>query len=462
MPRLNPDGYFLPYQTAYLRDRRRLKIWEKSRRVGATYVQAFEDVRDAARARGAVDVWFSSADESAAREYIRYATQWAKVLDIVARPLGEVALEQDGTKAFSVEFANGHRINALSSNPKAFRSKGGKLVLDEFAFHERPDELWKAALPLITWGYDARVLSTYNGKGNRYYRMVSEAKAGASKWALHTVTIEDAVAQGLADLVLGRKLSGPERRQWLADLEESVGDSDAWRQEYLCLPVDEATAWLPWELIGSVEHEETTPGDYGGGICYLGGDIGRKRDLTVFWVLEPVGDVLWTREVVRLDRCPYEEQEATLDRLIRDYRVVRACIDETGLGSQFVERASRRHGSRVEGVGFTAPVKQDLAGELKRRMEGRTVRIPGDRAIRESLHSVRRMMTTAGNPRFDADRTEAGHADEFWALALGCHAAQSNRGPISGTSISRPRVSGGAWGIQSGQQVNSFAARRRS
>ena len=45
------------------------------------------------------------------------------------------------------------------------------------------------------------------------------------------------------------------------------------------------------------------------------------------------------------------------------------------------------------------------------------------------------MTTVAGNPRFDADRTEAGHADEFWAHALALHAAEDVVQPAAGVSI---------------------------
>ena len=38
------------------------------------------------------------------------------------------------------------------------------------------------------------------------------------------------------------------------------------------------------------------------------------------------------------------------------------------------------------------------------------------------LHLLHKI--AAGNPRFDAERTEAGHADEFWAHALALHAAE--------------------------------------
>ena len=65
--------FFLPYQMRWLNDNSKVKIWEKSRRIGATYVQSYEDVRDCVK-RIVPAVWFSSADESAAREYMRYGT----------------------------------------------------------------------------------------------------------------------------------------------------------------------------------------------------------------------------------------------------------------------------------------------------------------------------------------------------------------------------------------------------
>jgi hypothetical protein len=69
------DKYFLPYQLRWLKDKSKIKIWEKSRRIGATYVQSFEDVQDCINKKVPA-VWFSSADESAAKEYIDYCEQW--------------------------------------------------------------------------------------------------------------------------------------------------------------------------------------------------------------------------------------------------------------------------------------------------------------------------------------------------------------------------------------------------
>lgn len=434
----NLKSYFLPYQIAWLRDTSRFKIWEKSRRIGATYVQAYEDVRDAAREEKPVDVWFTSADDSAAREYILYATQWARLFKVAAEYLGEVVLdEKEDVKAYGIRFSTGKRINGLSSNPKAFRSKGGKLVIDEYAFHKQPEELWKAAIPIITWGYDVRVLSTYNGKGNRYYRMASDAKKKGSNWSLHTTTIEDAVRQGLADKIKGRALTDAERAQFIQECRDAAGDEETFQQEYLCVPVDEATAWLTWDLITSAEHRDAgNPSLYQGGDCYVGGDIARRRHLTVFWVQEKVGDVLWTREVVRMKNATFAAQDAELDRIFGQYKVRRACLDQTGIGEKPVEDAKKRHGQyRVEGVLFSGVVKQHLAQVLKQRFEDRKVRTPEDKEIRAAHHAVRKTTTIAGNPRFDADQTELGHADEFWAHALAVHAAEDKLQPAAGDTV---------------------------
>jgi phage FluMu gp28-like protein len=76
----------------------------------------------------------------------------------------------------------------------------------------------------------------------------------------------------------------------------------------------------------------------------------------------------------------------------------------------------------VEAVTFTNAVKSDLATTLRRAFEDRQLRIPIDQQVREDLHSVRRIVTAAGNIRFDAERDQASHADRFWALALALHA----------------------------------------
>jgi phage FluMu gp28-like protein len=422
-----------PYQQKWYADKSRKKIWDKSRRIGATWVVALEAVMHAARQTGAMDVWFSSADDSASGEFIRYCAWWIECMDIAAKDLGEIIVDHENDiKARSIEFASGKRIYALSSNPKGFRSKGGMVILDELAFHESAELMWKAALPCITWGFPLRILSTHNGKGCKYYQLLEQARKQQSdlairierRWSVHRTTIQDAVDQGLADRIESRELTQAERLQWIAELESDCGDADAWEQEYCCNPVDEATAWLTWDMIDACGHEDAgLSGNYQGGSAYLGMDIGRKRHLTVFWVIEKIGDIDWCREVSAMFKAPYEEQDRELARLMGAYNIVRACIDASGIGNRSAETYQNLYGARVEPIMFTAPVKLDLATIIKSRFEQRRVRIPVSKEIRIEHHSVKKLITAAGNARFDAEETDKSHADRFWAHALALHAA---------------------------------------
>ena len=446
--------YFLRYQREWLADQSRMKIAEKSRRIGWTYTQAFEDVQDAARSKdaGGMDVWFTSADLSAAREYILYAKQWAQLFNIAAQDLGEIVLDSDAdVKALSIEFASGFRINALSSNPKGFRSKGGKVVIDEFGFHDQDDELWKAAAPSITWGYPIRVFSSHNGKNCRFFRMTEEAQRPDSKWSHHKVTILDAVNDGLVGRILGKEddqATPDEIANFLQETKEIAGDEETFEQEYMCNPLDDKTAYIPYSLIYANESDGVMPPvivsgkevndvhieDYtptmpdwigyaqGNPRYFLGVDIGRKRDLTVLWLLEEVGDVYWTRLVWELHGLKFRHQFKHL-ACVLPY-VARAAIDATGLGMQLAEEAKEEFGAyKVEEITFSGPVKEDLAVTLKRSFEDRALRLPPVESVRADINSIKKTVTMSGNIRFEGERTEAGHADRFWAICLARHAA---------------------------------------
>ena len=147
----------------------------------------------------------------------------------------------------------------------------------------------------------------------------------------------------------------------------------------------------------------------------------------MFWLLERVGDVLWTRMLRELKDVPFAAQRDALHALLEMPGLRRCAVDSTGLGAQLAEEASAFGRGRVEPVVFTGAVKEDLALTLRRAFEDRALRIPASPAIREDIHSVRRTVTSAGNLRFEAARTGRGHADRFWALALAVHAATPPR-----------------------------------
>ena len=421
---------FFDYQKEWLKDKSQIKLWRKSRRIGATYVQAYEDVVDALTLKvqdKVCDVWFSSADITAAKEYIGYCAYWAKIFNFAMKDLGEVVLDEEkGVKALSIEFANGARINALSSNPSQFRSKGGKIVLDEFAHHKDAQALWTAAsASAIVWGYPVRILSTDNGQNCKFYRFVKDILQGRLKWSLHVTTIFDAVNQGLADKVKGRKLSKKEREEFIQFLKENAGDEFTWMQEYCCTAVDESTAFLSYELIANCYEDCLRPLEKTNGDLFVGMDIGRKKDLSSIMVLEGLDSVKYTRKMITLKKIPFREQKKILYGILRHKNFRRAAIDCTGIGAQLAEDAQFDFGkSKVLNVQFTAKAKEEMAYNMRMQIEDRNVRYPDDDLLREDLHSVKRIATDTNVIKFDVDGSETdGHADRFWALALALFAA---------------------------------------
>jgi phage FluMu gp28-like protein len=125
-------------------------------------------------------------------------------------------------------------------------------------------------------------------------------------------------------------------------------------------------------------------------------------------------------QVIARRRIKFAEQDRLLDEAVKRYRVGKIAIDQTGMGEKPVEDAKRRYGEyMVDGVLMNLPVKLHLATIIKQEFQDRKCRIPmGDRDVRSDLHAVRKIVTPAGNATFDAERTEQGHADRFWAKAL--------------------------------------------
>lgn len=433
----NPGGLFLRYQARWVEDDSRLKLMEKSRQIGISWSTAYATVERTARADARLDEWVSSRDEMQAKLFIEDCKMWAGALSVAADDLGEQVIDQSlKASAFVLQFANGRRIHSMSSSPDAQAGKRGGRILDEFALHPDPRKLWAIAYPGITWGGSMEVISTHRGSANFFNQLVKEAReqGNPKNISLHRVTLQDALEDGFL-WKLQQMLPKDDQRQAMDEAEyfdfvrSGAADEESFQQEYMCNPADDASAWLPYDLITPCETAEgTAPDAYAGGPCFVGMDFAARGDLTVIAVLEEVGDVLWCRELVELRRTSFAEQLAQLDRVMRGYRVVRAALDQTGLGEMPVEEAKRRHGMlRVEGVLFNAARKLDMATALKQRMEDRALRIPARPELRADLHAVKREAGATGAPRLVAERTEAGHADRFWALALAAAAGQGNR-----------------------------------
>lgn len=444
----NPDALFLPFQARWVTDTSRLKLMEKSRQIGISWSTAYTAVERTAAKAARFDQWVSSRDEMQARLFIEDCRLWTDVLKVAGEYLGEQVIdEKDKLSAHVIKFANGRRIFSMSSNADAQAGKRGSRVLDEFALHPDPRKLWSIAYPGITWGGSLDAISTHRGSKNFFNELIREVneKDNPKGISLHRVTLQDALDQGFL-WKLQQVLAAEDERQGMTEAEyfdwvkAGCADEESFLQEYMCEPADDESAFLEYDLIAANEYPGST--DWRkteGGVLYAGVDIGRKHDLTVLWVVEQLGDVLYTRHVETMRNMRKSEQEKILWPWFA--RCQRVCLDYSGLGIGWGDDAQDKFGTyKIECVTFTPRVKEELAYPVRSAMEDRKLRIPYDPKIRADLRSVTKQTTAAGNIRFTAERTPGGHADRFWALALAKHAAGTGTAPPAGASVDPDRA----------------------
>ena len=517
---LGPALQLLPYQRRWVEDNSHLKIVAKARQIGYSFAASIRALLECLKRK---TTWiFLSKGERQSRLLMEKVQEHVQSCGILARACESTFFEGTLIKQLEVRFANGSVIYGLPANP------------DEFAFHSDADKIYTALFPSITRGYCLEIISTPNGQQGKFYELAKAAglvesgdgESGRSEeqdsgfkiqdsgpgsslatrhssllspghptWSGHRVDIYEAIRQGLTiDL---------------QTLRAGCGDETTWQQEYCCQFISTAENFIPPALVSqcvSAEASKDCPPQFLASSphpgldsrlsplpipdaeFYVGIDIGRHHDRTVFWLDEvkvsgsrfqvsgkaELADTshlsdFWSDSdrtigpqqsgtpdtlrvaVARLVRTfsntPFAEQLAFARELLSlpgpDGRplVRRACLDATGMGAPLAESLEREFGPRVEPVTFTAAVKEDLAYRVKRRMEQRLDLIPEAPEIARAFGAVKKLVTVAGNTRFDAERTDLGHADEFWAKALADLAAERPISHLSdGAIVGTPRA----------------------
>ena len=267
------------------------------------------------------------------------------------------------------------------------------------------------------------------------------------------MTLEDALNDGFL-YRLQEKLSPDDERQEMDEtdyfnfIRSGCADEESFLQEYMCVPADDASAFLSYDQIAACEYEQPPEklADWSDlsdlaecRTLYAGIDVGRNHDLTVLWLNSYEGERHLCRRLICLRNVSFSKQEEILYPILALPNLRRACIDATGLGMQLAERAADRFGKyRIEPVKFSAPVKEELAYPFRSCFEDLNIRIPKDSKLRSDLRAIKKETTASGNIRFSADRGENGHSDRFWAGALAVHAKGKNDGPCRLLPLKNP------------------------
>ena len=422
---------FFPYQRHWLLDGSQFKIGLWSRQTGKDFTCAAEAALDCILHPNKHWLILACGERQAVESLLK-AREWVRALNeslfmrLQRLPHGE------NESSTEIQFDNGSRITALPALPETVRGYSANVILTEFAFHDDPDAIYQAIFPSITnplrgGAKKLRIISTPSGHGNLFHKIWTEARA--RHFSPHKVTVHDAIAQGLP-------LN-------LEQLKAGMINPESFAQEYECQFIDQSSVLLPYALIEQCESPEATETAFdlsrATGELFVGIDFGRKHDLTACWILERVGQELWTREVLTLERISTPDQAALL--LPRLQRARRVCLDYTGSGVGLGDLLTTQFGTaphgKIELCNFTGALKEELFPKLRAALEARKLWLPRSTVIREDLHSMHRVVSQFGKISYRATHTADGHSDRCTALALALRASESTPAPAAPSSVGR-------------------------
>ena len=486
-------GVLLPYQVAWVSDKSPVKIWEKSRRIGASWAEAADDTLYASE-KGTGEkrnVWYIGYNKDMALEFINDCANWARAYNLAASAMEECEeideseengiVQEKKILAFRIIFESGWRITALSSRPSNLRGKQGRVVIDEAAFHDDLPGLIKAAMALLIWGGQVRIISTHFGDRNEFNSVIQDVRAGKKHYSLHRTDFDEAIADGLYRRiceVLGRPWTADGERQWRQEVIDFYGgDAD---EELFCIPSQGSGVWLTRAAIEAamsadipviryaevddfallpdhIRHAETK--DWceealkpllaplkANRRCYFGEDFARTGDLTVITPIQEQQNTTF-HELFHLElrNIPFREQEQILTYIVdRLPWFTFGALDARGNGQYMAERMMQKYGeSRIAMVMITEQWYREAMPKYKAAIEDRSIVLAKDADILEDHRFIKVVKGIAKIPegRTKGDDKRQRHGDSAIAGAMSWFATyQDAAGPIAYQTVATRSV----------------------
>lgn len=465
----------LPYQQKWGRDESQVKVWEKSRRIGASYAEACVSVLEAAKDKkqGGQSTYYLSYNKEMTRQFISDCAMWAKLLNKACGQMEEEILtdEDKDITVFRITFASGFQIWGLPSEPRSLRSKQGRVVIDEAGFVESLKELLKAAFALLMWGGSVSVLSTHNGEENDFNEMIKDIRDGKLDYSLHRTTIQDALDQGLFKRIClrtGRQWTAKKEKEWLEKLLADYGDGAA--EELYCIPTrggdryisrtlvescmddeipvlkyectDEFTfkserhrkkkteKWIKEDLESIIQNAPAKP-------TYFGMDFARSGDLSIIAFGNEEDDRLLKSLVyIEMRNVPFQQQLQILyfclDNLPRFYS---GSIDARGNGQMIAEYTAQRYGEAyIQMVMISRPFYMEYMPKYKARLEDNEMTLPEDPNIVDDHRVVvlnKGVPVIAERTSDIGDKSKKRHGDSVIGGVLMVHAYENDENDYS-------------------------------
>jgi phage FluMu gp28-like protein len=494
----------LPYQQRWVGDDSPVQVAEKSRRIGVTWASALRAVLESGT-EGGWDTFYTGYRQELAEEFIREAAVFAEAIHAGLQGDGKVETflfddvdsqgEPKGILAYQIRFASGKRIVALSSSPRNLRGIQGRIIIDEFAFHDNPDQLLKAAMATLMWGGKVSIISTHNGEENAFNKLIQDINAGRFAYSLHRTTLDDALAQGLYQriaLVTGQPDTPEAQQAWRDGIVNRYGDHAD--EELFCIPRRSGGVYLPAMLIEacmnpaykvirlklddkfallSEPDQQLEIRPWLDGIVtpavksmldhtrpmFVGEDFGRRSDITAIALGQEQQDLTFAVPLLfELRNVPFEVQKTIFLHVLQQGPTAgRIAVDSSGNGMFLGESVANHYGNDVvHRIGIN--VKWGSEGheetrslpwpkwyaenlpKFKAAFEDQAISIPKDLDIRNDLTAFQVINGIPVLPKLRAEQqgpdrvaTDYRHGDAGVALALCEYAKRVGAWSISST-----------------------------
>ena len=442
----NDDAVWENFQIAFLNNQSRFGIDVKSRQIAWSFTAAVDAFSDSRIDPGWPHV-FVSINMDEATEKIRYLKSIWEATDLPARP----KIVRDA--ATYIEFDDGSRF--ISHPCRPVRGKAGtRVYLDEMAHYRLglDRQIYLAALPASVKGSGyIRIGSSPLGASGMFWEIATESMkkwAGFDGhrmfipwWEIRALCVDTKTAKLLAPAMLTQERVAMFGNSAIKEIFENMFLED-FQQEFECAWMDEATAWISWEIIKGITDENLLhfkaasvdealaliprimdamqAGKMEDVLCG-GMDIGRKHDKTEFYILgKGTLGHLPVRAMITLSNVKYDDQQECFRQIISRLPFTQVLIDQNGIGAQLAENLTGT--GKAQGVNFTNETKELWAVHARLEAERGHSPIPADRELAYQIHSIKKHITASKNNVFDTERNAKHHADKFWAWALGLYA----------------------------------------
>jgi phage FluMu gp28-like protein len=243
--KLPPVLQLRPYQQRWVDDGSRFKGAVKSARIGFSFGTGVEALLDSIERSDGGTTWtVGSASKAQSIEFVEMVQKNLQLIGAVGQLYEEPFADIEGISSITqsrIQIGNS-RIIALPANPRTMRGYPGNAILDEYGHHEDSYGIWAAvASPGRARSQAARNLDSCwrtrkvftSSRASLDWSMASPpanpVKKGA--WSWHWVDLNLAIAEGCPIN--------------MAEMRDLFKDEELFSQEFLCVFLKAAGAWLP-------------------------------------------------------------------------------------------------------------------------------------------------------------------------------------------------------------------------